>query len=442
MRIVHYSDGDGGGGAARAAFRLHRALREAGAQSKMVVLDRHSEDEDVDWIHSRSFLRPPPSSPWRWRAQRARARLTRSRPTPPSRNLFHYDAGAKTDISFEDLRRAPRGAVDVVYFHHVRRLLTVDLIRAIIDFYGCPAVQILHTHASFTGGCNFTLGCERFVASCGACPELSSTDEHDLSHRQWLHKRDVLGSAPLAFVSPATETAEMAGRSSLFRDHEVLTIPHAVDSRIFDLGDRVAARSALRIPPDARVICVSAVGWQNRYKGTDDLLAALRRVAETSEGTRKNGFLLVLGSGGERLIDSQPLPGLALGLLTDDLALALALRSADIFVCSSRAETGPQTLPEAMLCGTPAAAFPVGAVPDFVRHGETGYIAQTGDSEDLARGIEVVLGWPTEGVAKRCREAALVTSYDLVAARHLDVCKSLLASGATRSSDRSRLLDP
>ena len=80
-----------------------------------------------------------------------------------------------------------------MYFHHVRRLLTIDLMRAIMDFYGCPAIQILHTHAAFTGGCNFTLGCERFLASCGACPELSSTDEHDLSRGQWLHKRDVLG---------------------------------------------------------------------------------------------------------------------------------------------------------------------------------------------------------------------------------------------------------
>lgn len=332
------------------------------------------------------------------------------------------------EIAFEDLRRALRGAVDVVYFHHVRRLLTVDLMRAIMDFYGCPAIQILHTHAPFTGGCNFTLGCERFTAACGACPELSSTDDGDLSRRQWLHKRDVLRPAPLTFVSPGNDTAELARRSSLFHQHEVVTIPHAVDSRVFDLGDRAAARHALRIPQDARVICISAVGWQNPYKGTDDLLAALRRIGETPGESRGSTFLLVVGSGGERLIESQPFPGLALKLLTDDLALALVFRSADVLVCSSRAETGPQTLPEAMLCGTPAAAFPVGAVPDFVRHGETGYIAQAGDSDDLARGIEEVLGWKHDrGLGERCREAALGTSYDRVAARHLDLCESLLS---------------
>ncbi|MBK8316964.1 MAG: hypothetical protein IPL01_24325 [Acidobacteria bacterium] len=50
MRILHFSDKDTDGGAAKAAHRLHCALRDAGQQSKMVVFRKTSMDPDVRQI--------------------------------------------------------------------------------------------------------------------------------------------------------------------------------------------------------------------------------------------------------------------------------------------------------------------------------------------------------------------------------------------------------
>src|SRR5690349_14539588 len=47
MRIVHLSTGDSGGGAFRAAHRLHTGLRRLGHDSKMLVLRAGSGDENV-----------------------------------------------------------------------------------------------------------------------------------------------------------------------------------------------------------------------------------------------------------------------------------------------------------------------------------------------------------------------------------------------------------
>src|SRR5438874_4639394 len=47
MRVVHLSTSDGGGGAFRAAYRLHTGLRRLGHDSKMLVLKRGSGDENV-----------------------------------------------------------------------------------------------------------------------------------------------------------------------------------------------------------------------------------------------------------------------------------------------------------------------------------------------------------------------------------------------------------
>src|SRR6185436_10195852 len=50
MRIVHLSTTDSGGGAFRAAFRLHTGLRRLGHDSKMLVAKKGSSDENVNAV--------------------------------------------------------------------------------------------------------------------------------------------------------------------------------------------------------------------------------------------------------------------------------------------------------------------------------------------------------------------------------------------------------
>src|SRR4051794_26765818 len=47
MRIVHLSTSDSGGGAARAAYRLHTGLRRLGHESRMLVAEKKSFDPSV-----------------------------------------------------------------------------------------------------------------------------------------------------------------------------------------------------------------------------------------------------------------------------------------------------------------------------------------------------------------------------------------------------------
>src|SRR5262245_54476811 len=113
MRIVHLSTSDSGGGAFRAAYRLHTGLRRLGHDSKMLVLKRGSGDENVialrprqDWF-ARTARKP--------RARRIRNDYERYRPAIPTGiEPFSDD---RSEHAGEIVRQLPE--CDVINLHWI-----------------------------------------------------------------------------------------------------------------------------------------------------------------------------------------------------------------------------------------------------------------------------------------------------------------------------------
>jgi glycosyltransferase involved in cell wall biosynthesis len=61
------------------------------------------------------------------------------------------------------------------------------------------------------------------------------------------------------------------------------------------------------------------------------------------------------------------------------------LSIADIFLLPSQSESFGLAALEAMSCGVPVIATTAGGIPEVVRHGETGFLAEIGDVERMAR---------------------------------------------------------
>ncbi len=65
--------------------------------------------------------------------------------------------------------------------------------------------------------------------------------------------------------------------------------------------------------------------------------------------------------------------------------LVCLLSSSDLFLIPSQSESFGLSALEAMACEIPVVASSVGGLPELVLHGETGYIAEIGDIERMAR---------------------------------------------------------
>jgi glycosyltransferase involved in cell wall biosynthesis len=410
LRLLHFSTSDLNGGAALAAYRLHRALADAGQSSELIARQKLSGDADVTGV-------PAYINPWRARGRRLLRLVSRQQETTPSPPAFNLDVDQdlRTDLFY----RHPRGAVDVVVLHSVTRLLTVREIHRLHEHYRCPVVWVMADQAPLTGGCHYAYECRGYTRSCGTCPQLQSTDPEDGSRTTWQRRSELLRELPIAFVAPSSGAARWVRESSVFAEHRVEVIPAIANAKVFRPIARSVARELLDLAQEARIVLAGAGNLMHFRKGLANYFPEALTLLPGP--LRDRLFVLALGARGEELLELLPVSGRALGTVRDEVAIALAYQAADVFVCPTIADAGPLMIPESLLCGTPVVAFDEGYAVDLLAHDtRIGYLCRRREAAEIARGLEQVLGIDDTDESRTARRrVALPHAPERVAEAHL-----------------------
>jgi glycosyltransferase involved in cell wall biosynthesis len=171
---------------------------------------------------------------------------------------------------------------------------------------------------------------------------------------------------------------------------------------------------------------ILTAGISDPRKGFAFLRQALEAYVRTPLGV--NAELLVMGAHNSSMTEEE-IKTHFLGIIHDDVSLALAYSAADVFVSPSLEDNLPNTVMEAMACGTPCIGFNVGGIPEMISHRENGYVAVSRDSADLMAGLEWVIGDPKRHLALGSSARQKVESdytLELQARRYLELFQDIL----------------
>jgi glycosyltransferase involved in cell wall biosynthesis len=146
----------------------------------------------------------------------------------------------------------------------------------------------------------------------------------------------------------------------------------------------------LNLPQDKQLILFGAMYPNSDCRKGFHLLRQALQSLNKSEW-RDKAKLAIFGASQPKEPIDLGLESHYLGRLNDDISLAVVYAAADVFVAPSIQDNLPNTVMEAIACGTPCVAFDIGGMPDMIEHQHNGYLAQPFDSEDLAKGIVWVL---------------------------------------------------
>lgn len=424
MNITHLNATDLSGGAARAAYRLHRSLGELGVRSRMLVHYKSSDDPN---IHIALRQRSPfDKLRYRWRKDRLDREMRRYIAKRPG--LF----SAQMLPNLFDLAAIPPDT-DIIHLHWIcGEFISIEAVGRLAKL-GKPLVWTLHDMWPFTGGCHYSDDCNAYTINCGACPHLLGQDprgfinpedinDNDLSLHVFAQKQKYWQNLPVTFVAPSQWVGDCVKQSRLFRHARVEVIHHGLDLGKFQPHAPATARQLLGLPAEPKLIVFGAMNsTADPRKGFQLLLPALQQLAQ-----HDNRAELVIFGSNETPGAALPFKTHVLGAINDDAKLSQIYTAADVMVVPSLQETFGQTAAEALACGTPVVAFDATGLKDVVDHRVNGYLARPFDPFDLAAGMAWVLAQPAAALRPIARAKA-THAFDQThcAQNHIDLYRRL-----------------
>ncbi|KAA0989665.1 glycosyltransferase family 4 protein [Dyadobacter aurulentus] len=413
--VLHLSTFHLEGGAGVAAVRLHRALLKSGIESHLLTPFLSREEQNVTGIaHTK------------WQKRRIWGHFIAERlafyphEKDASVRFAFSPADAGIDISEHPLVRQ----AGIIHIHWINfGFLSLSSLQKLFKL-GKPIVWTLHDMWTFTGGCHYSRGCDRFLTHCSYCPYLAKPDQYDISFSQFELKEALYAQPRLALISPSKWLDQMVKQAPLTAAKTSGSIPNCIDTLFFKPREQHLVRKTLGLPADKKLVLFTGANIQDIRKGFiyfQEALVLLQKQFPDIEA-------MIFGKAHKNNLRDFPVTVHYLGKITEPDGMVDAYNAADLIAVPSLEDNLPNTIMEAMACGTPAVGFETGGIPEMIDHKVNGYVAGSRSAISLTEGIRWILENNQNGeISARAREKVLVSySEKIIADQYQQLYQSLL----------------
>lgn len=418
IKVLHISPDEDGGGAAKAAYRLHQAIQGQNIISEMLVLKKHTSDQSVQSLRDSLFGKI--RSQFYKKINRAKNAID---PAFQTDNPTLHSFG---NSGYGLVNRINQSDADIVHLHWITGMLSIEDIAKISK----PIVWTMHDMWAICGGEHYvpddTSG-SRFRAGYLENNRPSYESGSDLNKDAWNAKLSAWNNKVFSIVGCSTWLAQCAKDSPLFKKSQIYAINFPLNvSNQWTPYPKMASREIFNLPKHKKLILAGAVGGVNNfYKGGDLLKEALDYLSDVAKAECE---VILFGQEVNEQFKDWPLSVHNVGKISDQDLLAQLYSCADVVIMPSRQEAFGQIASEAQACGVPVAAFKIGGPLDIVEHKKTGWLAPPYDTQDLAKGIEWILtSLSSQEMSQASRERAIeLFSEQTIGQQYIDVYKQTL----------------
>jgi glycosyltransferase involved in cell wall biosynthesis len=419
MNILHITSTDLRG-AGNAAVSFNTLLNARGHCSKLIVVFKTRNDPDIigfiNPVHRYVKLFLDKLILLFHKIQT----YVKAGKTHPDYYFYNLDE-RKSNFSAKSILRKIAFRPDVIFIHWVSNFINTAVINELSQITRAKMYWIMADNAPITGGCHYPWTCKGYETDCSDCPALLTASKKYIAKRNFEQKKANFPVDIQLLTQSSTDNFRVE-KCSLYINRQSTLIFLPVNETTFHPSSKIEARQDLNLPQNKKIIFFAATNINERRKGFAELQEALkifeRKIIE--KGDNLQDYLLI--TAGKKLSASNnrhfcTIPMVYLGYLSER-NMVKAFNAATLFVCPTLEDSGPSILGQAMLCSIPTVAFATGAAVDMIQTGYTGYLAELGNSADLANGIEFVCQLSSDKyacIAAECRAKGMnAYSFEVV----------------------------
>ncbi len=296
-------------------------------------------------------------------------------------------------VPIKDILNKIRGKYDLIFTLFLEHMLTIPSLLAIYNKTHCPIIISCVDQAPFTGGCWYSLNCERFKQECGMCPALNSNDINDQSHKNYIIKKNAYAKMNYLIITNHW-MMRYAKDSKLFDEKRLLTSCILIDEDRFKILNRKECKK--RFGFNQKEIVLLARYHSSKNKGFGVFIDSLKMLyQEITNELKQKIKIVIVGTTDVSTCKDIKFKKLIIPELNINELIKL-YNASSFFVSPSISDGGPSMVNQSIMCGTPVCCFNIGTAIDVIKNGKNGYKEEETTPEGLKNCLMLAVNTPKE----------------------------------------------